>query len=341
MCPLLGNLTNLVRVKFLPATLMSKNNLPALIAIFCLGHVGSTKAIVTNLPDALVSTQVKHVQQNHSALNEFLLSTDSTRPAFPYWEHVGMVGKGSGVYLGDGWVITSAHVGCYPFLMSDGSHYKPDYSTWKVLAGAEGAKSDLAVFQVAIPDKSSHLASLGNIPVGVFGETHAKGVVMIGSGYTQAEQPLTFNSNGKALALLGYRVQPLRRISWGVTPLTLILDQAVKTGQDHLTECFASTFDTSAYAAQAADGDSGGASFAYNTEQQRWELVGCIIAVSQQRNQVTFGNRTFMGNLGRYVEQIPGVDSATIALGATTRKQSRTNTGSKEPAITAVPTAVK
>lgn len=320
---------------------MSKKNLPALIALLCLGHLVPANAIVTNLPDALSGKSVKHVQQQRTGLDEFLASSDRTQPAFPYWDHVGMVGKGSGVYLGDGWIITSAHVGCFPFLMSDGSNYKPVYNTWKVLTGSDGAKSDLAVFQVLIPDKSSRLAGLSNLPVGVFGENHAKGVVMIGTGYTQADEALTFNSNGKAVAVLGYRVQAKRHTSWGVTPLTRVLDQSVKTGQDRHTECLATTFDTSAFAAQAADGDSGGASFAYNSKSQRWELVGCIIAVSQQRNQVNFGNHTYMGNLGRYVEQIPGVDSVTLAQAVIARTNGKATTASNLSVITATPTAIR
>lgn len=320
---------------------MSKKNLPALIALICLGHLVPAKAIITNLPDALQKKPVTHVQRQSAGLGEFLNSTDNAKPAFPYWDHVGMVGKGSGVYLGDGWVITSAHVGCYPFLMSDGSNYKPVYSTWKVLTGTDGAKSDLAVFQVQIPDKSSRLASLSPLPVGVFGEDHAKGVVMIGTGYTQADEALTFNSNGKAVAVLGYRVQAQRHTSWGVTALTRVLDQSVKTGQDCHTECLATTFDNSTFAAQAADGDSGGASFAYNTKSQRWELVGCIIAVSQQRNQVTFGNHTYLGNLGRYAEQIPGVDSATLAQAVIARAHGKAMTAGNLTVITAAPTAIR
>ncbi|CAN5845738.1 hypothetical protein BH11VER1_BH11VER1_23400 [soil metagenome] len=320
---------------------MRKNNLTALIAFFCLGHLVPAKAIITNLPDALQKKSITHAQRQPASLGEFLNNSDSTKPTFPYWEHVGMVGKGSGVYLGDGWVITSAHVGCFPFLMSDGSNYKPVYSTWKVLTGTDGAKSDLAVFQVLIPDKSSRLASLENLPVGVFGESHAKGVVMIGTGYTQADEALTFNANGKAVAVLGYRVQPERHTSWGVTPLTRILDQSVKTGQDCHTECLATTFDSSAFAAQAVDGDSGGASFAYNTKSQRWELVGCIIAVSQQHNQVTFGTHTYLGNLGRYAEQIPGVDSTTLAQAVLAREQGKATTAGNVSVITAAPTAIR
>lgn len=320
---------------------MSTKKLPALIALFCVGHLVPAKAIVTHLPDALQKKPVKHVQQHLTGLDEFLTSSDSTKPAFPYWNHVGMVGKGSGVYLGGGWVITSAHVGCFPFLMGDGSSYKPVYSTWKVLTSADGAKSDLAVFQVLVPDKTSRLAGLTNLPIGVFGDDHARGVVMIGTGYTQADEALTFNTNGKAVAVLGYRVQAKRHTSWGVTPLTRILDQSVKTGQDCHTECLATTFDTTAFAAQATDGDSGGASFAYNVKSQRWELVGCIIAVSHQKNQVTFGNRTYLGNLGRYAEQIPGVDSSTLAQAVLVREQSKANTVNLALAITAAPTAIR
>ena len=53
-------------------------------------------------------------------LNAQLASRFPSIAAFPFAAHVGTVGMGSGVYLGNGYVLTSAHVGCFPFITQDG-----------------------------------------------------------------------------------------------------------------------------------------------------------------------------------------------------------------------------
>jgi hypothetical protein len=223
-------------------------------------------------------------------------------PEFGYWEHVGMVGLGSGVYLGGGYVLTSAHVGCHPFRMTDGSIYKPVYSSWRILTDVAGRKGDVAVFSVDITDAKSHLARLGWLPVGELGADAATPLVMVGTGFGQRKSVSASQGGG---AVLGYELQRLREKKWGINCLDEILAKPVATCGGYRTHCFVSTFDRSLGEAQAADGDSGGAMFAYNRDRERWEIMGCIIAVSQMGTYIPFGARTYAANLAAYVAQLP------------------------------------
>ncbi len=233
-------------------------------------------------------------------------------PKFNYWDHVGTVGMGSGVYLGGGYVLTSAHVGCHPFRMDDGSTYKPDYASWRILNDAAGCKGDLAIFRVEMGKATSPLAQLGFLPVGDMGASAGAPFVMIGTGYGQSK-------NGVAPAdratTLGYNVERLRQKKWGINSLDKILQKPVATAGGYQTHCFVSTFDRTEGEAQAADGDSGGAIFAYNAKLERWEIVGCIVAVSQLGNYVPFGSRTYVGNLSYYQAQLPNSSTAEVKDG--------------------------
>jgi hypothetical protein len=223
-------------------------------------------------------------------------------PEFGYWDHVGIVGMGSGVYLGGGYVLTSAHVGCHPFRMSDGSTYQPLYSSWRILTDAAGRQGDLAVFCVNITDAQSHLARLGWLPVGELAADESTPLVMVGTGFVQRKSVSASEEGG---VVLGYELQRVREKRWGINCLDKILKKPVTTRGGYQTHCFVSSFDRSPGEAQAADGDSGGAMFAYNRNLERWEIVGCIIAVSQIGSYIPFGARTYAGNLAAYDAQLP------------------------------------
>ncbi|WP_131990111.1 hypothetical protein [Chthoniobacter flavus] len=298
-------------------------------------NVGSTSfGMVNNLPSSQAAKS-GHVERQAEGLNRVISSELASVGAFPYWKHVGTVGMGSGVYLGDGFVLTSTHVGCYPFCLGDGTHYEPDYASWTVLKNSDGSRSDLALFRVHVPASSS-LAKLGRIVLGASHQADSP-VLLLGNGYTQSEQPMTFSINGKAFGVLGYRIEPRRNTAWGLNRASQELDQPVETGKALLTHCFTTQFDRTFFAGQAADGDSGGAAFAYNLEQHRWELVGCIIAVSQQRANVAFGNHTFLGELGAYASQIPGMP-ANATVGAMAADSQKAPIQAHPASITAVST---
>jgi len=213
-----------------------------------------------------------------------------------------MVGMGSGIYLGDGYVLTSAHVGCHPFRMGDGSNYKPHYASWRILDGPAGSKSDLAIFRVEISDTRSSLANLGWLPVGKIGADSGTPLILIGTGFGQQPNAVAHQDPE---VVLGYEILRQRKKRWGIDFLDKVLNEPVATAGGYLTHCFVSTFERLAGHAQAADGDSGGAVFAYNSQLGQWEVVGCIIAVSQLGSYVPFGSRTYVGDLGCYEAQLP------------------------------------
>src|SRR5436190_13563353 len=128
------------------------------LASACLffAFAGDLPAIVLHC-ESSDRTQIERLDAT-PPLDQLLVAAHHDVPRFPYWEHVGMVGMGSGVYLGSGWVLTSAHVGCYPFKMGDGSYYPPHYPTWRILRNPDGSKSDVAIFRVKVDDPQSSLA---------------------------------------------------------------------------------------------------------------------------------------------------------------------------------------
>ncbi len=270
-----------------------------------LGLLLPSSGIVNHLPlsTAVSGISQSHIERQSDCLNRILGQEFAGVSSFPYWDHVGTVGMGSGIYLGEGRVLTSAHVGCFPFRMHDGSVYQPDYASWRFLKNANGSKSDMAVFEVRF-DKASKLGQLGTLPLAT---SHAAGpVLLVGTGFTQGPKPIALGTQGKSLAILGYHVQPQRSMAWGLSKETQSLEQPVATAGTFSTSCFTTRFERNNFAGQATEGDSGGAGFRYNHQMNRWELSGCIIAVSQQEANVTFGARTFLGDLGRYAAQIAG-----------------------------------
>lgn len=272
-----------------------------------LGLLVSSYGIVNHLPltAQMEGEAVSHLERKSEGLNRILDAEFAGVASFTYWNHIGMVGMGSGVYLGEGRVLTSAHVGCFPFRMHDGSIYQPDYASWRVLTNADGSKSDLAVFTVQF-DAASSLAKLEVLPIAA--EHAERPVLLVGTGFTQGAKPITLGSQGKTLAVLGYHVQAERSIAWGLNRASQEIDRPVATAGTFSTRCFTTRFERNDFAGQAAEGDSGGAGFSFNRELNRWELSGCIIAVSQQQPHVTFGARTFLGDLGFYAPQLANAD---------------------------------
>jgi hypothetical protein len=222
---------------------------------------------------------------------------------FPYWQHVGKVGLGSGVYLGDGYVLTSAHVGCYPFRMNDGSYYAPIYKSWTLLKCAEGRQADVAIFRVKYAASSS-LGKMPNLPIASLTPEKEDALLLVGSGLSEITETSTLRSNGEVLAELGYRIGSERSMTWGFNSLSESPGQPLESGR-FSTHCFLTRFDNAKLEAQAAAGDSGGASFAFNTRLRRWELAGCIIGVTQKDSDIPFGSRTYLANLSRYRSQFP------------------------------------
>ncbi len=266
-----------------------------------------SEALVNNLSsDSAATTENSKIlsERTLTALNQVLSSQSAKMGNFPYWNHVGMVGMGSGIYLGDGYVLTSAHVGCYPFRMNDGSVYKPDYKTWKVFQNPNNSKSDLAIFRVSFEGASS-LASLAEIPIATKGRVDSTPILLLGTGYTQHSEVNKLTLTGSQITLPGYNVLPQRSLVWALNQSSSKVEQAIKSVNGATTQCFSTRFEEQIYSGQVVQGDSGGAAFQFNQATAKWELVGCIVATSGEKTYAAFGNKSFIADLEVYLHQMP------------------------------------
>lgn len=281
-------------------------------------HGPSARGVVVDLPqDDEEAAQKKRVGNARvHDLDKVIQSRVPDSEGFPFWKHIGMVGMGSGVYLGDGFVMTCAHVGCYPFRMADGSYYKPDYKSWRVLENDGGNSPDIAIYRVSY-GKDSSLAELGRLPIASSTPMAQATMLLCGAGLSQKSDPSALRSNGRILSVLGYGLQAKRETTWGFNSLSEVPEDLVVTG-DCNTHCFVTRFDRSGFEAQAAAGDSGGASFVFNSRLKRWELAGCIIGVTQKGSYVPLGSRTFLANLSVYRSQFPLQEAAIDVVDADT-----------------------
>jgi hypothetical protein len=267
--------------------------LPLLLTFIC---ATNAYAIVIG-EDAQQSPRHEQPQEIERAIKSVATPSSS----FPYWGNVGMVGMGTGVYLGDGWVLTSTHVGCLPFKLSDGTIYRPLKGTWNVLSNSDGTRSDIAVFRVDIGDKQSSIRKLPDVVVNDKALAANSPVVLIGTGFVEVE-----SKNEASEVSFGSHIRSVRRKRWAMASLDQALKAPAATAGGLRTRSFATSFCKRPFAGQAAEGDSGGPAFVYDALDKRWELAGCIFAVSQLSTFVPYGARTYVGDLTAYRNQIAG-----------------------------------
>lgn len=269
----------------------------SLFAALCL-TVMDLHAIVLS-PSTLQVSGHQQPESIHQAASGVGMGEAGAEPtAFPYWENIGTVGMGTGLYLGDGWVLTSTHVGCLPFVLSDGSVYRPIAGTWQSLKNADGSKSDVAVFQVNQGESDSLLRKLSNISIATDTVEAQSPVLLVGTGYVEKksageQDPVRFGAYQKTT----------REKRWALATTNEVTAPAATRG-GLKTHCFATTFRAQAFGGQAAEGDSGGAAFVFDANERRWKLAGCIFAVSQVNAFVPYGARTYVGDLAVYSSQI-------------------------------------
>jgi hypothetical protein len=203
------------------------------------------------------------------------------------WDYVGMVNGPSGVYLGNGWVITASHVGAGTFYLGANA-YTVIPGTAQTLSGTSGT-TDITLFQVSSPP------SLPSMSVA-----------------TAAPKALSTSQNGSVVAMIGNGGGK----SWGVnsvTKITTLVQVASYTNYDFVT-----AYGTSTAGSHSATnnytfigGDSGGGGFIYNTSTSKWQLSGLNEAVDASHG-------SYLVQLSNYASQINSVISAASAPGVDT-----------------------
>ena len=231
----------------------------------------------------------------------------------PGFDHVGVTNTGlCAVYIGQGWVLSAAHVGQQP--VTFGGVTYPDVPNSQVQLQQPGvAFSDFILFRLATRPPLTPLV-LSNSPPSI-----GDNVMMIGNAWDRASGQVCWNSSWAeitctpASAYRGYKAGGPYRLRWGRNLVTSIgLDVAYGSWS---TRGFVVHFDQAGvmYEAQAVPGDSGGAMFLKRNGQ--WELAGVMFAVSIFSNQpysstAVFGQSTYGVDLSYYRSQIASIVAA-------------------------------
>jgi hypothetical protein len=265
---------------------------------------------------------------------------DSTNPDYspvraapaddPGWNRVGKVsaGPGSGVYLGQGWVLTAAHVGDGDFTV-DGQTYLAKAGTKQQLKNVDNSLTDLIVYELQTSP------TLGDVRISSSRPDANSGVTMIGYGLEQQPEMVFWDANWATLpssdgaSHYGYSLGGDWTKQWGENVLlsgTGLVDSGSGNVSSFATR-FWDTGENSTYA-QAVPGDSGGAVFYKNGTL--WELAGIMHATSGYTGQnkwatVAYGQYTFSADLSVYRDQIvtitavpePGTVGLAVAAAAT------------------------
>jgi hypothetical protein len=269
---------------------------------------------------------------------------------FAYWNNLGHFPSGattggSGVYLGDGWVLTASHVqggndSGYTFAipkLDNGADavFHPVTASQRRLHHPGAGWADLSVFRLQDD------ARLANLPKVQFGQTPAVGtdVKVVGSGYNRAPALRTWQladpSNPDNTTWTEKTGQPnpglpntLRRgYSWDTsgfakrwgdnTTVTMPGGESsfafTNPYNNTTTYLFGALFDQVDGDSQVAPGDSGGGVFVGN------RLVGLNLLLGDDSNgdgrphlgqrpgTAVFGNVSFYAGLGTYVDELAAI----------------------------------
>ncbi len=239
----------------------------------------------------------------------------------PYFGNVGFVGGGSAIYLGNGWVLTAAHVaGSLPANVTlGGSVYETQPGTFNRLHVPNTLTlTDAVVFRLATDPGLPWLTLASSTP------TVSSSVMMIGSGRQQLGtrtywdvQVVAGGPNNDIWTELGssvgaeaegFKTSGTRVTTWGENQITSTgIELNYGVGPVSL---FTTTFNDGAmtHEAQAVTGDSGGAVFI--NPGSGWQLTGMMVTVDIYDNQpdrartAVLGNLTYSADISAYRNEI-------------------------------------
>lgn len=231
----------------------------------------------------------------------------------PGWANVGSVGGATGIYLGDGWVLTAAHVwGSGQSTASfDGQSYAiQSDSAHRLQQPGTGSPIDLELFRlVGAPSDLPGLTLSSTAP------PRSATVLGIGNGRNRSATETWWNSLWQQASpgdgtAHGFSYGSGNRKRWGEN--TIAQNNVLINAGYGDTYTLKTVFDAGGGISemQAATGDSGGALFFKNGAD--WELAGVILAISspysgQPGGTALYGDATYYADLSRYRSQIQAI----------------------------------
>lgn len=208
-------------------------------------------------------------------------------PGISGWDYVGQVGGASGVYLGNNWVVTAAHVGPGSFTTA-GITYSYVPGTVTTITNADGT-ADLVLFQIATAPTLPSLTIRTSDPLVESTFTTGSTVVMIGFGGGQGRSWGANLVTGKNYnAAVGSWISTTFYTRFGE------IDYGTYSINNH---------------AMLESGDSGGAAFIYNSSAAQWELAGIneAVGIDDQGNSYSF-----LTQLNVYAAQINAITATPV-----------------------------
>lgn len=204
------------------------------------------------------------------------------------WSHVGSIGNGTGVYLGNGWVLTASHVNRNTAYNLNGTDYAIDQTRTLSAASGDTGTPDMVMFHIA------NAPSMPWLSINQTAVTSGTNVTMIGTGNVAAGTETTYGSG-----LIGYDYGS-RAKAWGENKVWRTYSQNIDNNLDLMTgndgdsindlflsssRTFTTHFNKNVYLgetsrtneAQAGNHDSGSGVFVYQNGQ--WELAGLVISL--------------------------------------------------------------
>ena len=220
------------------------------------------------------------------------------------WANVGSVNGGSGTYLGNGWVLTAAHVGAGPIAFDSGA-FQPDGRVIR-LSNPDTSLADILLYHLVLtPGLTGSVVSSSTPAIGSL-------VDLVGYGRIRGSAEQSFSTeygpkSGFYWSPNGTKSYGRNLIQTGVTTRTLL---GVGSFRGFI-------LDFTPPDAQVATGDSGGAVFYKNSAT--WELAGMIEALASFVYPLpasVYGDESWIMDLPTYKSQIDALVSST-AGGAT------------------------
>jgi hypothetical protein len=278
-----------------------------LTGILCLATVGMAHAVVVATGDGTQNTTAPADDFGFANVGRVFNTADGF--------------YNSGVYLGNGWVLTAYHVvrntSLSGFQFSDVVFHDPilgdvtfavNPATAVRLQNSDSSFTDLALFQLTtVP------TFLSAIPIATSLPSNGSTVTMAGNGVNRQSGLTSWNVNGSNVwtettppgTFSGYKeTQGSQTLRWGTNTIDS-QNSTINAGFGNLT-VLTTDFDNTTDQAQAAAGDSGGGVFYKNGST--WELAGIIDATASFNGQpdftAVFGDETFAASLPTYEAQI-------------------------------------
>ena len=204
------------------------------------------------------------------------------------WDYVGQVGganDASGVYLGNGWVITAGHVSAHDFTLDTNTYAFTGYSYTNFTLNINGTNqfADLNLFQISTTSTSGNvLLPTNNLTLASSFPGTSNQVVMIGYGDAQVG----------------------RDKSWGINTITA--NNIAISVSSYVSADFATAYGTNAYGttntANLILGDSGGGDFV--NVSGSWYLSGI--------NEAVTNRDSYFVDLSYYKTQIQSVMASAV-----------------------------